>query len=62
MRVWLMYGVYKANPERLLQNMDKFLKIAEISNITVKCACVCACDCLRTSVSFWSQYNTAKYH
>ena len=45
MRVWLMYGVYKANPERLLQNMDKFLTIADDSNITVRCACACACAC-----------------
>jgi len=35
MRVWLMYGVYAADKERLLTNINKFLTLAAKSNITV---------------------------
>ena len=35
LRVWLMYGVYKADPEKLHSNMAKFLDIAAESNISI---------------------------
>lgn len=35
LRVWLMFGVYKEDPERLHANMGKFLDIAAESNISI---------------------------